>query len=396
MSADETPAPHDAGGRLGRRAALLGLAVVAVLGFRLGVVPGGQVGVDVLLAAAGAWWAGALDRPGARGGGRGAAAEVVHRVWPAGLAAVTLAVGWVLLASSTAFDVATRGQGLALVGGYGNWHQLAEGPSDAAVPPSATPLQGGWAWAVLVQCALVWAVTRAATRPWAHRRPDAIDPAAWVALGLAALGLVATAALALTGSDADRLSLGTDVRAAPFLLGAAWTALGPERRARLGPRVAALWPSASVVVVVGLVVGGAGSEWVAVGFLAVVGPAAAILLVATDPTVVAEPGGGRSGLAVPAWMPSPSALLVAVLAVHPAVFALARLGGLPRAASVVMGLAALVPVALAVAGAADRVPSGGAGAEARRVLVPAAGFLLVVALFIVTGAFHWTGPQPLP
>ncbi|MEZ5177659.1 MAG: hypothetical protein R2746_05070 [Acidimicrobiales bacterium] len=124
--ARRAPGLGDLGG--GRLLALAAGATLAVVGFRAGVVPGGQVGVDVLLAAAG-WWFGS----GAVAAGRVARwGEALHRAWPGALAALVGALVWVLLTEDTSRDRAVRGAALALLGGYGNWHQLRSARASSA------------------------------------------------------------------------------------------------------------------------------------------------------------------------------------------------------------------------------------------------------------------------
>jgi hypothetical protein len=92
-------------------------------------------------------------------------------------------------------------------------------------------------------------------------------------------------------------------------------------------------------------------------------------------------------------VPAPTAVL-AVLAVHPAVLAIAAPArtGLPWPAAAVLGVVVSIGVGWAVAGLAARLPESPGSAEARRVLLPAFGFGVVLALFVVTGAFHWASP----
>ncbi len=136
----------------GRPFVLAAGAVASVVAFRVGVLPGGLVGVDVAAALVGWWFASTVVRGAAFGELVGL---VWRRTWPALLLAVAMTVVWVLITPSTRLDAVVRGQVLAAFTASGNWHQLAHGPLEVPARPLASPLQHLWALAVLVQGGVV-------------------------------------------------------------------------------------------------------------------------------------------------------------------------------------------------------------------------------------------------
>ncbi|MBX3286438.1 MAG: hypothetical protein KF703_13915 [Actinobacteria bacterium] len=386
--ARRAPGLGDLGG--GRLLALAAGATLAVVGFRAGVVPGGQVGVDVLLAAAG-WWFGsgavAAGRVGPRWG------EALHRAWPGALAALVGALVWVLLTEDTSRDRVVRGAALALLGGYGNWHQLSVGPSELGHAHLQSPLQHLWPWAVAAQGALLFSVLFWLASSLGTRRRGRPHPVVVPTIVVSGVLLAWSAAMLAGDASPARLLLDSRVRGVAFLLGAAVGAAGPSPLGRLLRSTAA---SAGVVALglLGLLAVAAGpssSLWHDGAALA--SPILAALAVAW---AVPAP---RRAPAAPDARPGldPWAVLVAALLVHGPVLTLASPARthLPWAGARVVGIVLVAVVAVAVAALAGRLDRSPAALERRRVLLPPAFVAVLILLLSATGAFHWEHTRPL-
>lgn len=363
---------------------LFELGVVAAglwVGFRFDVVPGGQVGVDLLLALAG-WWVGArmvADRRGLP-----AARLALGATWPAVLAALALTIAWVLLTASTTADVLVRGEALGLLGGYGNWHQLAWGPSELGGTRLFTSLQHAWPVAIAAQLLGAWwllvvAVGRRGSR--AVVRVGAV---------IGSIGVVVALAAPAVGVSDDAILLATPLRGLGFWWGAVLGAAGPsalrwEARARSALAIPGL-----VLLALAAAAPPDSSWWrdggsVLAGVAAVVAVAAAVGW--ADPSAPPPP---RPRLLDP-WV-----ALVSFVVVHGAVLvvmdadvegyaqAVAQFGALVAAIAIAVGISVLATTQFRTVDAVER----------RRVFVPAVGMLLVIVLFSVTGAFAWSSPGP--
>lgn len=366
--------------------------VAATVLFRLGVLPGGMVGVDVLLAALG-WWL-ASAGPGI-GPLRRRTGEAWSYVWRPVVGAIVLAIAWVAAEESTRRDPLVRGEALAILGGYANWHQFALGPIEQASSRIAAPLQHGWALAVLVQCVLVWFLVVAATRGRAARRPDQRDPVVLVALVLAVIGLLVGVGLAASGASGQAIVLATPVRAVAFFLGvSAGAAGGGDWGAALRDKVLpARWLAVGGLVVAA-VLGTPGSDLGRWAWAVMVPAFAAIAVISSIPWPPAAPSRSRSRAVVDdrGW----AALVAAWILVPPSI-ALAD-AVLSDAPAVLVDVAGLVLAAAAVAvavGVRSVASMDLAAVERRRVLVPPLVVALLVVLFSLTGAFHWEAPQSI-
>ncbi len=362
-------------------------AVVSMVGFRVGILRGGLVGVDLGLALLGWWAAGRLgseDRP----------AEVIgaiwRRAWPALLVAVGLAVVWALTTAATRYDAVVRGQALGLAGGYGNWHLLALGPPEELATRNVTPLQSLWPWSVVLQSLAVLLVLHLASRPMARQRPEARDPLAVAAAVAGAVALAVALAMLAAGASGQALLLATPGCAAALLLGAAVGASGPTslsssiRAIAFGLR----WFAAVGLAALALVA----EPGDGIGSVApLVAPVLAAVLVAGT---VPWPPGRRSRAAAPDI--DPWTALVAVAVLHgPAIALLAGPGSsVPPAIGALVGVAIALVLAALVALACGRLSWERLAIDRRRVLLPPLAVLLVVVLFSATGAFHWAGPTP--
>jgi hypothetical protein len=368
-------------------ARLAAAAVVAIVAFRAGVLPGGQLGYDLLLGLA-AHRMVRLVRSGSSV--RSVVTRTFSAAWPGAIAAILLAVVWVLLTPSTRWDATVRGEALGIVGGYGNWHQLARGPAEAGWPPVHTPLQGVWAWSVLVQIGAVWAVVWTAVLGIARRR---VRLGRSGNSGILAFRLssvvgelhVVAAAVTIALASAPTVALSTVTRGLGFsvaMLAAAFVMRHPDhavlrwaRRAGPGPLV--------VFAVAVLAVRSTGAVDLRVGLVVVALVVVAAVLGATAPAPA------------PADVDRPveTAAVTVVWLAGPA-FAIARGSdlGLPWPLGVVTGL---VLLGVATAGVLDLARRRGGDARAverRRVLGPAAVVVALILVASVTGAFRWQAP----
>jgi hypothetical protein len=346
--------------------------VVATIAFRLGVLPGGSFGVDLLLGAAGGWVA--LH-------GRAAIASAWRVAWPLAFVVIGASIFWVYVTTSTALDATVRGQGLALLGGYGNWHQISRGPLEVLASRWDAPTQHLWAVAVLVQCVLVWSLLER----WTARRADRgrrrlVDPSAPAVL-LACAGMAGGVVAAAGGASGQSLLLATPTRGAAFFLVAgiasrpAWGA-SEVAAALVRPAVAAF----AVVLAFGAPDG-------AIARFA--GPTLVPVLAATLVLAASMPVGARERrgvwfAAVAAWaIATPSLAIAASLLEDAPAVAVAIIGSAIAAASTT--LIALGRVA---------VPAPLRAGEWRRVVVPPLAVAMIVLLYSATGAYRWESPQP--
>lgn len=365
--------------------AVAGGAIASVVAYRVGLVDGGLVGLQVLVGLVG-WWLGSA--PPGLAGLRQRGSEAWSRLWVPVLVTVAGAVVWVGITPTMRHDVVLRGEALGLFGVHGNWQQLARGPVEGAPGDLVTPLQHVWFTSVVVQLVLVWAVI-AAWSTWGRRgraRP--------VAAPCAVLALVAVAwtvlALAL-GAGEQTLVLATPAYGAAFAFGAL---LGAEDQRTLGRTVrefaARTWSLALGLLVLVALVGRPGSTLAVLLGAVVVPLATTIVLAAAAPQRGPHPPpviGGRVDL----W-----ATLVAVWLLHGPTLALtdpARTGW-PTALAVTAGIVLTVLLALAVGVGRQHRSDEPARVELRRVLAPPAAVALLVALGSITGAFHWFSPRP--
>jgi peptidoglycan/LPS O-acetylase OafA/YrhL len=388
VASDLATAPRRASRPIGL-GTVVGAAAVIVTAFRVGALPGGQVAWDLLFAAFGASVARGVRTP----------SDVAARlrrslavVWPAAVAALVLAVGWVLTRSSTRNDSLVRGEALGLFGGYGNWQQAARGPSEADV--LVTPLQGVWPLAVAVQLLLVWAALAAMTRRRAAARPGGPDPIIGVTVVAAGLAVAWGIGLLVLGVSGTRMTFGSDLHAPAFLLGAVAGAgltarLGDGARAALRATVPVL---AVLLAVASVAMAPDSSLWTGGG--AVVVPVFAGLLVVA---VTAARDGQPAASRLPKLPFDPLVALVSFLLVQGAAVALVA-GGVDGALAIPAragGLVLAAAVAVAVTTLGARRSWSTAALERRRVLVPPAITVVLVIVLSVTGAFHWSSPHPV-
>ena len=246
--ADEHPALPPSIGTLPGLTGLRGSAVVAVVAYHLGYLPGGFVGVDLFFVLSGFLITSLLmSRPPVGAAGlRRWWARRVRRLTPAVAVVVLAVLALFLTRSGIALDA------VATMTWWQNWHLIAEGTSYWASSPS--PLRHAWSLSIEEQFYLLWPVTLlgllALGRRW--RRPAA------VVAGAAALGAIASFLWALwlslaDGADLSRIYFGTDTRIGALLVGcaaAAWMQRDPERWRRPASVAPAIGVAAAVAVVV--------------------------------------------------------------------------------------------------------------------------------------------------
>ncbi len=258
--------------RSGRIAGLDGLRAVAVTGvvlYHAGVawIPGGLLGVDVFFVISGFLITTLLLDERARTGRialRAFWARRLRRLLPALIAMLLfVSVVWGLLLKG---DVASLRRDVLFALGYtANWWFAFSGQGYFHLLNAPSPVLHTWSLAVEEQFYLFWPL--AVTALLSHGR----RVGRWAAGG-AALAAVATLAQSLAGVWTDRLYYGTDTRAVPLLVGAAFGAAFSGRYLRRGrtPELSS-WARAGLQGVGLLALGGVG--W---GFARVDGRSAAL------------------------------------------------------------------------------------------------------------------------
>jgi peptidoglycan/LPS O-acetylase OafA/YrhL len=383
----EDPAPPSSDGPRRGLLPVVGVAVASVVAFRVGLLPGGLVGVWVGLAALG-WWCGAVLV--ASGSARRAFRLGWRRTWPPALVAVLVSLVWVLVTSSTARDRQLRGEVLGLVGGYSNWHQLLNGPAETSATRLVLPLQHLWALAIAAQAVALWALLAGASRRWAARRTDGRSPmvALCTAVGVTGVGLAFGATV--LGGSGQQLLLASWSGGAAFFLGAAVGSAPSGPGTETVHAIARGTTLLAGVFLAALAVFGSPSSMVWRSGGSVVAPAlAVIVVVAAVPSHVGPTDAPRSSEAM-RW-----SALVAFWVLH--VPALALLSpprtSLPQVAADLAGLVVAAALAAGVAVWVGAMAQTERALERRRVLVPPAVAVVVVAVLSATGAFHWSAPQ---
>ncbi|MEX0768257.1 MAG: acyltransferase family protein [Microthrixaceae bacterium] len=204
---------------------LRGVAVLSVIAYHLGYLPGGFLGVDVFFVLSGflittlllrstptnhkelgQWWT-----------------RRFTRLTPA----VTIMVIAVLIAFATTSGIAISG--IATMTWWQNWHLIAQGTPYWAANPS--PLRHAWSLSIEEQFYVLWPVTlimvvglskRLAHR-WRWVQPQVVVAALAAVLGLTSFCWAAYLALSGAGS-LSRIYFGTDTRAGGLLIGCATAA----------------------------------------------------------------------------------------------------------------------------------------------------------------------------
>ena len=252
---------------------LRGAAILGVLLFHTGHLPGGFLGVDLFFALSGYLITDLLLREVAATGTVSLVAfwgRRVRRLLPA-LAAMLAVVTLVVWAAGTPDLVRTTladGPWVAL--NLVNWHLLAESASywDRFGPPRV--FEHLWSIAVEEQFYLLWPVVVLAAR---HRAATVA-----VVAGLASVASLGLMIALADPADPTRVYTGTDTRAFSLLLGA--LVATPVVRAALA-RVTTPWLAAVLAVGIGtswLLVDGVAAPWLFTGGLFAHSLAAAVLI----------------------------------------------------------------------------------------------------------------------
>ncbi|MGW4056949.1 acyltransferase family protein [Amycolatopsis sp. NPDC004747] len=255
---------------------LRGLAILGVLLFHTGHLPGGFLGVDLFFVLSGYLITELLLREIETTGAVSLAAfwgRRVRRLLPA--LAVVLAVVTLLVLAVGPPDLVrtTLADGPWVQLSLANWHLLAESASYWDRFGAARVFEHLWSIAVEEQFYLVWPVLLLVIA----RRGRRVESRVLVLAAVASAGSLISMIL-LADADPTRVYTGTDTRAFSLLLGAA-AATRPVRSALA--RVASPWPSAVLaagIAAAWLFVDGVGTPWLFTGGLFAHSLAAALLI----------------------------------------------------------------------------------------------------------------------
>jgi peptidoglycan/LPS O-acetylase OafA/YrhL len=200
---------------------LRGAAVVAVVAFHFGWLPGGWLGVDAFFTLSGFLITSLLLAEAAAGDGRvdlrGFWRRRVRRLQPAALVAVAAIVATAPWWAPAGTGASVWREALASLGSVANWQALrAHHPYAAGSAPSA--FEHFWSLAIEEQFYVVWPLVLFGLAVW--RRCDRRT----VALVAGAGTLLSWSTLALHHGTLQRAYLGTDGRIGSILLGCALAA----------------------------------------------------------------------------------------------------------------------------------------------------------------------------
>ena len=209
------------------------LAIVAVLLYHGGVVwaAGGFLGVEAFFVLSGFLITSLLIAEWRRSGTvalRAFWARRARRLLPALFCLVVVVGLYEALASTDGLVPGLKGDGIATLFYYGNWHEIATGSNYFAATGPVSPLQHTWSLAIEEQFYILWPVSLLAVIWLTHRVLRRSRPTDRRMMGTL-LAMSVTLALASAveamilfhgGAGANRVYYGTDTRAVGLLTGA--------------------------------------------------------------------------------------------------------------------------------------------------------------------------------
>jgi peptidoglycan/LPS O-acetylase OafA/YrhL len=248
---------------------LRGVAILAVIAYHLRYswASGGFLGVDLFFVLSG-FLITSLLVEGRVGSGhsnlRGFWGARARRLLPALLVMLAVLSIFVALEPGTTDLPQLRGDALATIFYFSNWHLLAAHQSYFTQFEALSPLQHTWSLAIEEQFYLVWPFVIAALFAW-RRATNHTGKETWRVTGLwvTVTGTILSAAwmayLAHEGAGINRMYYGTDTRAFDLLAGATAALLAsarPQPEARTRRLLHAASPVSCVVLAVFFVLGG--------------------------------------------------------------------------------------------------------------------------------------------
>jgi peptidoglycan/LPS O-acetylase OafA/YrhL len=258
------------------------LAIVGVIAYHLGYLPGGWIGVDVFFVLSGylitSILLGTEGHPLKRL--QGFWGRRARRLLPAILLLLLVLSVYLWAGGAGVIPRQLRAPALASLFYTANWQEIVAGHGYFAQFSSPSPLQHMWSLAIEEQYYLIWplllGVLILVTRSGRFGRPRAALIGGTLSLAVVSAVWMGVAAH-LFGTN--RAYLGTDTRAWELLLGGAVAAAWPPGAAR---RASARWSVAAVVGAVGVVTGatiaGGPPGWIWDGGLVLIAVCAALLI----------------------------------------------------------------------------------------------------------------------
>ena len=230
---NRAPAAHSGIGYYAGLDGIRALAIVAVLLYHGGVVwaAGGFLGVEAFFVLSGFLITSLLIAEWRRSGTvalRAFWARRARRLLPALFCLVGVVGLYEALASTDSLVPGLKGDGIATLFYYGNWHEIATGSNYFAATGPPSPLQHTWSLAIEEQFYILWPVSLLAatwlTRRVLRRRRPTDRRVMGMLLAMSVTLALASAVEAMIlfhgGAGANRVYYGTDTRAVGLLTGA--------------------------------------------------------------------------------------------------------------------------------------------------------------------------------